>query len=274
MPNGLLRLTQNRAVILVTFFIYIRAGRDIYNKRKQLRYFSSSHDPEPMPLDDFFSSKTTEVMVTSEAAAPGQDSADASGSKGEAGPSHAAAYSITISSNKREERASRSDLPAAIQNNVQIREPSTARRSGRKRRGNMEAQSAAWSYARCAILFFTAILITWIPSSANRVYSVVHPGTSSHVLEFMSAVVLPLQGFWNAVIYTSTSWSACKYYFSELGQFTAPKEKQVYPELNDKRSLAFKLGGRKVRHQYETESMTELASPSRPNSNDEPKMSI
>lgn len=258
----------------MTFFIYIRAGRDIYNKRKQLRYFSGSHDPDPLPLDAFFSSKTTEVRVTSEILVPRRD-VDADPSSVEGGPSQSAAYSITISSNKREERASRADITPASQANVQIREPSTARRGANRRRNNLEAQNAAWSYARCALLFFTAILITWIPSSANRVYSVVHPGTSSHVLEFMSAVVLPLQGFWNAVIYVSTSWSACKYYFSELGHFTLAKENSVFnTELHAKRTSAFRLPSRGGRHHYETESMAELATNTRPNSKHESKQSM
>jgi hypothetical protein len=35
-------------------------------------------------------------------------------------------------------------------------------------------------------------------------------------LEFMSAFVLPLQGFWNAVIYAVTSLSACRELFESL----------------------------------------------------------
>src|SRR4051794_37414170 len=60
---------KSRIVIVITFFIYTRAGREIYKKHKQLRDFSTSHyEPEPMPpMDDpFSSSKTTEVVVTSE----------------------------------------------------------------------------------------------------------------------------------------------------------------------------------------------------------------
>jgi hypothetical protein len=72
----------------------------------------------------------------------------------------------------------------------------------------MEANNAAWSYTKVAVLFFTAMLVTWIPSSANRVFSVVHPLEISPQLVFASSFVLPLQGFWNAVIYITTSWSA------------------------------------------------------------------
>ncbi|KAL2888185.1 G-protein coupled receptor protein [Ceratocystis lukuohia] len=73
-----------------------------------------------------------------------------------------------------------------------------------------DANKAAWSYAKCAILFFAAMLITWIPSSANRVYSFIHKNRTSAPLEFMSAFVLPLQGFWNFFIYAVFSWRAFK----------------------------------------------------------------
>lgn len=85
-----------------------------------------------------------------------------------------------------------------------------------KRKWNRDFSRAAWAYTKCAILFFTALLVTWIPSSANRVYSIAHGGETVVVLELLSAVVLPLQGFWNAVIYIVTSWEAVKMFFSDL----------------------------------------------------------
>jgi hypothetical protein len=78
------------------------------------------------------------------------------------------------------------------------------------RRRNFESHNAAWAYTKCAILFFSVLLITWIPSSGNRVYSMVNHGDVSKPLFFASAFVLPLQGFWNAIIYIVTSWAACK----------------------------------------------------------------
>lgn len=41
----------------------------------------------------------------------------------------------------------------------------------------------------------------------NRVYSLVHPNEANFGLEFVSAFVLPLQGFWNSIIYIAVSWS-------------------------------------------------------------------
>ena len=48
-----------------------------------------------------------------------------------------------------------------------------------------------------------------VPSSINRVYGVTHPENFLFPLQWVSAFVLPLQGFWNSVIYIMTSLPAC-----------------------------------------------------------------
>jgi hypothetical protein len=62
------------------------------------------------------------------------------------------------------------------------------------------------AYLRTSFVFAISVLVTWAPSSINRVYSLIYPGRVSFGLNLASAVVLPLQGVWNAVIYFSTSW--------------------------------------------------------------------
>lgn len=57
------------------------------------------------------------------------------------------------------------------------------------------------AYSRVAFLFFASNLSIWVPASINRVYSVSHPATPSFVLNVLAALVLPLQGLWNCVIY-------------------------------------------------------------------------
>lgn len=91
-----------------------------------------------------------------------------------------------------------------------MRTTSDKARRNRRRVAIYEANHAAWSYTKCALLFFTALLITWIPSTANRVYSVVNQGQILLGLEYASAFVLPLQGFWNGLIYLFTTRRACK----------------------------------------------------------------
>lgn len=233
---------------MVTIFIYFRAGREIYKKHKQLRqvYYSSHHDPDPLPpMDDLWcSSKTTEVHVTSEVV--NRDTIDLSvlGPRGSVAVAVVgseqqvqvpnAAYSVTISaSSRQQQRESLNDMTppipstaaAARQNqNLPVTQP-------HRRRAAYEANNAAWSYAKCAILFFTAMLVTWIPSSANRVFSVVNAGMVSLPLEFMSAFVLPLQGFWNACIYIVTSWKACKTLGEDIFQFRVDRHRPSVDEL-------------------------------------------
>lgn len=78
-----------------------------------------------------------------------------------------------------------------------------ARRFGAKLR-NMDPVKLA--YLRTSFVFAISVLVTWTPSSINRVYTLVYPDQASYGLNIAAAVVLPLQGVWNAVIYFTTSW--------------------------------------------------------------------
>lgn len=97
------------------------------------------------------------------------------------------------------------------EDDCELRKTSSAGQAGVRRRNNaaMDANTAAWGYAKVAMLMFVALFIVWVPSTVNRVYSLVHPDHPLYVLNLMSALVLPLQGFWNAMIYIATSWSQC-----------------------------------------------------------------
>ncbi|OAA66169.1 GPCR, family 2-like protein [Cordyceps fumosorosea ARSEF 2679] len=233
-------------VIIITFFVYIRAGRTIYEKRKQLRDFHSSTDPDPLSVngDAHYSVRTTEVTITSEAIntadgapAPFGRHTAISAQPPKPSPEDNRAYSIHVTSHSIGSVHSAEDVELPLQGRDEPPKPSlptttpqpissfttrpqppprVPRVPNPHRRRNHELNNAAWSYTKCSILFFTVILITWIPSSANRVYSVIHKNEISIVLEFMSAFVLPLQGFWNAVIYATTSWAACKNFFQDL----------------------------------------------------------
>jgi hypothetical protein len=85
-----------------------------------------------------------------------------------------------------------------------------ARSSASIRPTTAQANRAALNYCKCALLFFVALLVTWVPSTINRVYTLVHPHTVVFGLDFASGLVLPLQGFWNAVVYIAISFPACK----------------------------------------------------------------
>jgi hypothetical protein len=67
-----------------------------------------------------------------------------------------------------------------------------------------------WAYTKVAILFAVSIFVTWVPSSVNRVHGLRYPQDPSYFLNISSALVLPLQGFWNTIIYFTTSLSVCR----------------------------------------------------------------
>ncbi|OAQ67239.1 G-protein coupled receptor [Pochonia chlamydosporia 170] len=64
-----------------------------------------------------------------------------------------------------------------------------------------DPNNAIWRYTKAAFLFFTVILITWIPLSAHRAYSTIHVGVVHVPLQLAIGFLGPLQGFWNTIIY-------------------------------------------------------------------------
>ncbi|KAI4669980.1 uncharacterized protein J4E79_000260 [Alternaria viburni] len=66
------------------------------------------------------------------------------------------------------------------------------------------------AYFQVAFLMFVALLVVWLPSSINRMYQFTHRNRSSFALNIISAIVLPLQGAWNATIYIFTTRSECR----------------------------------------------------------------
>ncbi|KAI0389352.1 hypothetical protein F5Y17DRAFT_469741 [Xylariaceae sp. FL0594] len=63
-----------------------------------------------------------------------------------------------------------------------------------------------WAYLRTSFVFAVTVLVTWTPSSINRIHDMVRPDEFSFGLSLASSIVLPLQGTWNAVIFFYTSW--------------------------------------------------------------------
>lgn len=79
----------------------------------------------------------------------------------------------------------------------------------------VDANRATLQYCYTAILFSFALIVTWVPSTINRLYSLIRNEPSPYGLDITSATVLPLQGFWNTIIYIVTSWAACRSLWSE-----------------------------------------------------------
>ena len=81
----------------------------------------------------------------------------------------------------------------------------------------VDVNKATVSYCYTALLFFLVLLVTWVPSTVNRLYTLIKPNSSTpFALDFASGLVLPLQGFWNTVIYVVTSLPACKALFTDF----------------------------------------------------------
>ncbi|KAJ6783200.1 hypothetical protein PWT90_01240 [Aphanocladium album] len=204
------------AAIIVTFFIYIRAGHTMYENHKTMRSLSSGCTDSLLAADDFALTKLQNAHPKAgDEAMPAQNDGDGMRASRSASVTvllphptlsweHYDATHYTLDVDAMTIRVDQHALQLASAPDSQC--PHATSISGPVQRRN----HAAWSYAKCSLLFFTAMLITWIPSSANRVYSIVHDDHISLPLQYMSAFVLPLQGLWNAIIYAITSWSACK----------------------------------------------------------------
>lgn len=219
--------------ITITFMIYIGAGRTIYKVRKQVYLFQSS-DLDPLSVDEVMTSNpstdatmTMESMSGIEPAKLGQNSSQPSYGGGSSSETATRPQSVHVASNL----SNLSNQSDGSQSTYFYSSPphrgsnpprpsvthGVASRAFRSiRRRNHERDNAAWSYTKCALLFFTAMLVTWIPSSANRLYSLTHDRATSTPLEFMSVLVLPLQGFWNCLVYITISWTACKNLFNDM----------------------------------------------------------
>jgi hypothetical protein len=222
-----------------------------------MSFTNQQHSTPMVTLEDpFQSTKTTEVHVTREAIVDTEQPIDLSDLGRRPTTSDRPLYSVKISSHQVGEQLTPISSPS-YESKSMPNLPQSERVQKSRPYIAIEANNAAWSYAKVALLFFTAMLVTWIPSTANRVYSVVNPDYISPSLQFASAFVLPLQGFWNAVIYTTTSWRACRNFFS--GSLRTSKV-----PINA-RPTAFGMHGRPDRvgsrdKSSETESTTELAS--------------
>lgn len=96
------------------------------------------------------------------------------------------------------------------------------------------------AYLRTSFVFAISILVTWTPSSINRVYTLIYPLEASYGLNIAAAVVLPLQGVWNAVIYFTTSW---KIFREEMESTRAGRRVFLWLRLNSRRGPPAIAGG-------------------------------
>ncbi|CZR51514.1 related to G protein coupled receptor like protein [Phialocephala subalpina] len=185
-------------IMFITIVIYILVGKAVFEKRAAIRKLSyggshlNTNDGKP-----FSGIKTTEVQICS---SNGESGGLCNGSAlNDRPPSRMTArrdqYSVTISSLRPDEEGQTRASPPLRAT------PHTFNPVG--------LDSITWSYTKCAALFAASLLITWVPSSTNRMYSLVL-GRPNYPLNILSALVIPLQGFWNAIIFFTASRAVCK----------------------------------------------------------------
>lgn len=98
-----------------------------------------------------------------------------------------------------------------------------------------ETNPDAWLYARVAFLFFCSLLVCWVPSSINRLYSIVHSDDLVFWLNLIEALVLPLQGFLNAIVYAITSQTACRNLWRSMtGAQQLPRKSNTVAVMDNK----------------------------------------
>ena len=203
-------------VISIIFGIYIRISFRVFKKGRERRKFFEQLEGDKQPSitsNPFLATditKTTEIAISyeSKSARKGRPTplspiprTDQIRSESPPTPS---AYSYTF------EGGFRAMTPSPLKRS--FRTGFAGSRTWEDWKWSSAMSKGEWSYCMCAMLFFIALLISWVPPSINRVYSLVFPGKVSFGLSFASGLLLPLQGFWNTVIYVVTSLPA----FQEL----------------------------------------------------------
>lgn len=195
------------------------AGREIFRKRAELRAF---RQPSRASVEEPWSGyKTTEVCVSSELAGFNIPEAPAN-CFDTANPNH---NPTALSRGYEQYSTIINSSPPSTAFDPSPRTSSQSTSAYKRYKAALEANAAAWRYTKVALLFFISLCVTWIPSSINRIYDLAHPNDVSYPLNFVSAIVLPLMGFWNGVIYVFTTRAVCNAIFWDLVEKWIPKKK-------------------------------------------------
>ncbi|KAL2817245.1 hypothetical protein BDW59DRAFT_152856 [Aspergillus cavernicola] len=198
--------------IFMTLAIYTRIGNLIWRRRRKLKEAGGLDTTIDVSLpDEPPFSKITEIRITREDATPFQLEDIGPSSSFACPQSSMRPYSVNIQADiappsQVELEPIRSDSPEYAPDLDQYYNTRTA----------SDVNAATWAYTKYAMLFFVALLATWVPSTINRVYAFVHPDGSNFGLNYASSFVLPLQGFWNSLIYMFISWRCFKSAFADL----------------------------------------------------------
>ncbi|KAK4044351.1 hypothetical protein C8A01DRAFT_31404 [Parachaetomium inaequale] len=243
--------------ILLSTVIYVAVGYHVFHQRNQLRNLTLSNqarDIYDVELRDSekeqhsYGTVTTEVQVTAESSGSQTPPSTPAGSiapvlhKPAAVAAHAPWASPDDDGDDVEQSISPTTPAHITSSHNTTSKPFTTtsttisstrpREANKKRTGILTALGNTWrklarklatldpiklAYLRTSFVFAISILVTWTPSSINRVYSLVYPARTSYPLNLAGAVVLPLQGLWNAIIFAATSCRVLGEEFREMG---------------------------------------------------------
>jgi hypothetical protein len=163
------------------------AAKVIWDKRAHLDGFLN-----PLNENPFTNTVTTEIEITHEERPIVKEDLHTNFSDNSADIDP---YSVQVQVNPGAARP----MPAALRMRTLTRDAATR-----------ETNAEAWLYARVAFLFFVALLITWAPTSANRMYALANPKAFNYTLNYIASFLFPLQGFWNVIVYILSSQRACR----------------------------------------------------------------
>ncbi|KIW39881.1 uncharacterized protein PV06_08453 [Exophiala oligosperma] len=215
-------------VILVTVFIYIKVGMVVFRWRKKLMSMDQSNSRGAMggvaarkdvslqreySMNDMPQQQQQRYEVRTHSQAPDF-------------PEHKHQQVLNSPQNTTSFMEDSLRSPNSLKSPTHARYPSVDESYPEERRTTVvadqpsvkvvDANKAALSYCKTAMLFFIALIVVWVPSTINRVYTLAKPTDPQFGLEFASGLVLPLQGFWNTIIYIMTSLPACQALLADI----------------------------------------------------------
>lgn len=187
-------------IILLTMGIYIRVGLIIMKWRRQARSAGKASEEAHRSANSTSSSeppedqirRTDEVTITRENCPAPTPYGRSRASMPNFRPHHIRNRALAVFHERSRSRGGKDTM-----------------------RGN-QTNKATIRYCKCALLFFVALTIVWVPSTINRIWTLIYPTEVIFGLQYAAAFVLPLQGFCNASIYFATSSYACKCVWRDL----------------------------------------------------------
>ncbi|KAL4801567.1 Nnf1-domain-containing protein [Aspergillus unguis] len=164
-------------VISVTLAIYTRIGILVWRRRRQLKEAGGLDTTIDVSIpDDPPFSKVTEIRITREDAAPYGSEAGPSVEDNHSFSCHQSShrpYSVSV-------QAGTGSVELESMPSNETPQPQHYPRS----RTTAEVNTAAWAYTKYAMLFFIALIVTWVPSTINRLYSLIRPDAPNFGLNY------------------------------------------------------------------------------------------